>query len=373
MDDSPVTASSPTINQDTASATAGPFRRIVVALFGAIGDVILSTPLLEALRSAFPQSRITYLVGSTAAPVLANLPLLDDLLIVPDYKGAARWNDVQLFADIAKRRFDLALCLSRSEKLALAFWLARVPVRVGYLPMKFPRMFTHLIDGDELGEVHRTEYFLAAAVKLGIPKSKPVRLHYHVTPVERDTARAMLKGAGADPERESLIAIHPGTSTVQIDKRRWAIENFVAVASHIVRRGRRVILLGGPDELGAADAFRDSLPGQFVDMTGRLGLRELAAVLEQCNALVHNDSSPLHLAGAVGTPVLAIFGYQNQKLWGPLGRHDRVVRRDLACSPCLPEFLCPYSFECIRKLKAATVIEALDAMLDELECQRVRA
>ena len=345
----------------------------MVATIGAIGDVILTTPLLEALRKAFPQAHVAYLVGSTAAPVLQHLPLVDELLILPDHAEPNRWVDFKLMAQVIRHRFDLAICLTRAAKLALIFWLARIQTRVGYSPVPFPWTFTHLIDSRQAEHTgaHRTGYFLAAATAIGIPNPDPIRLHYHVTAAERAVARSRLANAGGNPKTDTIVAIHPGTSRILIEKRRWAVENFIEVARHVMTRPRRkVVLLGGPEERGAAEAFQSALPGQIIDFSGCLDLREFAAVLELCQLLVHNDSSALHIAGAVGTPVLAVFGYQNQELWGPLGPYDRVVRRELPCSPCLPEFPCDRSFECIRKLQPATVIEALDSMLDRMEIAR---
>jgi ADP-heptose:LPS heptosyltransferase len=158
---------------------------------------------------------------------------------------------------------------------------------------------------------------------------------------------------------------------VQIEKRRWAAENFAVLARHVMDKpGRRVILLGGPEEQDLARAFASATTGKMVDLTLQLSIREMAAVLRHCRLLVHNDSSPLHLAGALGTPVLAIFGYQNPSLWGPLGQQDRVVRRDLPCSPCLPWFSCSHSFECIRQLEPASVIEVLETMLGQARPER---
>lgn len=340
-------------------------KRIGIALFGAIGDVILSTPLLESLALAFPQAHVTYIVGSTASPVLQYLPFIHELIVVPDEEGTDRWADAHLFWRIWKAQLDWSLCLSRSVKLALAFWLSRSPVRLGYTPIAVPWAFTDCLDAHAFPSVHRTEFFLAAGAKLGVPRPPQVRLHYRVTPEESRDASELLRSMGAHPN-EVLVAIHPGTSGVLIEKRRWAVEHFVSVARYLLRRpGRRVVLLGGPDERGLSAAFRESIPDRLLDLTGRLTLRQFAAVLQQCRLLVHNDSSPLHLAGAVGTPVLAIFGYQNAVLWGPLGSRDRVVRRDLPCSPCLPNFPCDRSFECIRRLRPDEVTPVLDAMLGD--------
>ena len=342
-------------------------QNIIVALQGAIGDVILSTPLLEGLRLAFPTSKITYLVGSTAAPALENLELIDEILILPDGKKASRWNDLRLIATLLSRRFDLAICLSRMKKLAFALWISRTPARLCYTPLRFSWMFTHRVDGEDevYSRVHRTCYFLAALAKLGMPQPPQICLHYVITPQERERAEHLLRNSGVDLERDVLVAIHPGTSRIQVEKRRWSSSNFAEVARHVLQQAdHKVVLLGGPDEKELAEAFRGELSRGVIDFINKLSIRELAAILERCALLVHNDSMPLHLAVAVGTPVLAIFGYQNPSLWGPLGRLHRVVRRDIGCSPCLPEFACDRDYECIRRLEPSMVIEILDSMLE---------
>jgi lipopolysaccharide heptosyltransferase II len=347
-------------------------RNIIVALLGAVGDVVLSTPLLEALRLAFPSARITYLVGSTAAPALDNLTWIDHRIVLVDDPQSRRREDLRVFVEVLRGRFDLAFCLTRADKLALMFWLSRVPVRVGYTPLRFSRLFTHVVDTAEprFAKMHRTEYFLAAAELLGVPPPPMIRLRYEVSPAEHEWARSLLAKSGARPE-EILVAIHPGTSKVLVEKRRWSISNFVHVARRVSeRRHCRVVLLGGSNEAAEIREFLSSGISRVINLAGDLTLRQLAAVLQQCSMLVHNDSAPLHLAVAVGTPVLAIFGYQNTVLWGPLGRRDRIVRRDLSCSPCLPEFPCDREFECIRRLEPDAVFPVLDEMLLAIEHAR---
>src|SRR5258708_1293952 len=107
---------------------------IGVALIGAIGDVILSTPLVEALRTAYPRPRLTYMVGRKAAPALYHVPLIDDLVYIPEAPGTNRTAGFKVFQDIRKRKFDLSICLTRSDKLNLAFWAAGVPRRIGFTP-----------------------------------------------------------------------------------------------------------------------------------------------------------------------------------------------------------------------------------------------
>jgi ADP-heptose:LPS heptosyltransferase len=235
-------------------------------------------------------------------------------------------------------------------------------------------MLTHPIDRNDgpHSSAHRSEYFLAVAKELGISWPARVRLHYQITPEESEQARRLIREWKVEPDRQILTAIHPGTSRIHLEKRRWALDRFIEVGRFVVRQpDAKLILVGGPEEKEAAEAFNKAMAGMFVDLSGRLSLREFAAVLQQCQIAVTNDSAPVHLAGAVGTSVLAIFGYQNSKIWGPLGGGGRVIRLDLPCSPCPPEYVCDRSFECLHKLESQTVIEALGAMLHQLRASQI--
>ena len=338
--------------------------QIAVARLGAIGDVLLTTPLLEAIRSAHPECRITYIVGEGAAQALDYSPFINELIIWPDRKADTR-SDLQMIRKIAGKRFDIAINLTQSAKLNLAFWLGRVRIRLGFAPVPLQWMVSQTVDVDSLPkDQHRTLYFLEMARRLNIALPANVRMNYTVTPRERDEARMILEQWKVDPSHNKVIAIHPGTSTVWREKRRWAVENFVEVARHAGSHpGWKVVILGGPEERALIPKFSAAnIPG-LVDLTERLSFREFAAVLSQCHVLVHNDSAPLHLACALGVPVVAIFGYQNHHMWGPIGPRDRVVRMDLPCSPCASDFACDRTFECLRTLKPDVVIAALDAML----------
>ncbi len=339
--------------------------KIAVALIGAIGDVILSTPLVEAIRDAYPSAHLTYLVGEKSAPVLEHLSIIDELYVMPEFASPRIFPSLRLLADMRRHHFDLSVCLSRSDTLSLAFWFAGVSRRLGYLPLRTAWTLTDRIDStaDIHSTQHRTEYFLAAANVLGIPHPDRVRLHYNVTSTEMASSERLLGGMGVDWRSATLVAIHPGTSKVSIEKRRWHEDGFTDVARYLVATGRKPILIGGPDEVEVCSRIAAKLGSQTVDLSGKLDLRQLAAVIKHCRVLIHNDSSPLHLAGAIGVPVVTIFGYQNSRLWGPLDPRSVVVRRDLPCSPCEQSFVCERSFECVRQLPSSDVIQAVESVL----------
>jgi ADP-heptose:LPS heptosyltransferase len=321
---------------------------------------------LEAIRKAYPDSRVPYIVGKSAAEVLDDSPLINELILWPD-AGRDRRADLKMIRKIARMRFDIAFSLSQSPKVNFALRATRAPIRVGFTPVAQSWLLTHRIAIQELPrDLHRTQYFLEAARRLGLKIPDPVRMHYQVTQAEREEAQMILQRWNIDPATHRLVAIHPGTSPLYVDKRRWPTERFAAVARHLAGRpGCKTLIMGGSAERGMIEHFAGIGSPHVVDLTSTLSFREFAAVLSLCHLLLHNDSAPLHLAGALGVPVLSIFGYQNHHVWGPIGAADRVVRRDLPCSPCPSEFVCDRSFECLRGLETADVIAVLQEMLEQ--------
>jgi len=343
-------------------------RNIAVALIGAIGDVILSTPLLQALRDGCPDARITYMVGTTSAPVVYGLNCFDDIILIDDRPNPGLSSTADLLRQVVRAKIDVSISLSRSNRLSSVFWAARVPRRIGFTPLRTSYLLTDEIYsyGEPQGSAHRTRYFLAAAEALGIPQPKQVELQYRISESEGENARNMLRVAGVDPTAQRIVGIHPGTSRINMEKRRWSSTNFIEVARQLGSRGYRILLFGGPDEIQDCQAIAQALGPAAIDFSGKLELRQFAAVLKNCHVLINLDSSPLHLAGAIGVPVVGIFGHNNQRLWGPLDSQSRVVRLDLPCSPCTPDFVCGRSFECIRTLPVSDVIEAVESILDTL-------
>jgi lipopolysaccharide heptosyltransferase II len=322
-------------------------QQFAVANLGRVSDVLLSTPLLESLRLAHPTSRITYIVSRGSAEVLDYSPFVNELIIWPDDRSA--WgNGFKMLRRVVRKRFDGAFPLVSNVYLNTAFRLSRTPVHIP----------------EASSETHRSRYFLSAALKNGFPSPEPVRLHYTVTPTEQREGLMMLSRWNVDPGHHTVIAVHPGTGPALSDKRRWSCHQFREVIHQIsVKPGHKVVILGGTEERKADRDLVEGSNRNVVDLTSCLSFREFVAVLAQCHLLVHNASAPLYLANAVGVPVLSVFGHQNPAVWGPLSPRDRIVRHELPCSPCAPEFVCERSFECLRALTSREVIAELDRML----------
>jgi len=321
--------------------------QFAIANLGSVSDVLLSTPLLESLRQTNPSCRITYIVARSSAEALDYSPFVNELIIWPD-DSRSPGNGLRLVRQLARKHFDGAFALISNTYVNAAFRLSRSRIHTA-APSR---------------GVHRARSFLDVAKDLGPTRPETIRLHYTVTPTEQREASMMLERWNIDPSRQTVIGVHPGTGPTLIDKRRWSVQSFRDVIHHIAAKpNHKVVIFGGTAERDTAAVLTEKPLSNVVDLTSCLNFREFVAVLAQCHLLVHNASAPMYLANAVGVPVLAIMGHQDGTVWGPLSPRDRVVRRELPCSPCAPEFPCDRAFECLRNLAPSEVIAELDAML----------
>src|SRR5262245_33409693 len=228
--------------------------QFAIANLGSALDVLLTTPLLEAIRKTHPSSRITTIVTRYAAQILDYSPFVNELIIWPDDRQKHR-SGFRTLRKIARRRFNGAVGFQSSGYLNLGFWLARTPVRIGMVPVAQAWTLTNRIDPKRLSlQPHTPEYFLAAARDLGVAPPASIRLHYTVTPTETAAARMILNRWDVDPEKHRIIAIHTGTDEGTSNADTWPAGHFAEVIRHVVEgAGHKVVLIGDTYErdLGA--------------------------------------------------------------------------------------------------------------------------
>ena len=320
-------------------------QRILVVKLADIGDVLTATPALRALKRTFPHARITALVPPHCKDVLDGSPLVDDLILFDKRAfdstgGALRPGALRQLAGLGLRlrqgRFDALLLLHHlttrggAQKYAALATAVGAPVRAG-LENGRGWFLTHRAEDQGFGAFHEVEYCNQVVELLGVePDYGPLAFPL----AEDDVARgqALLDGFPSKPR----IALHPGSGTYSL-ARRWPVERFAALAKGLVERlGATAIVVGGADERPLGNAVTQAAGDSALDLTGRTSLRELGAVLHSCDLLVSNDGGVMHLATAVGTPVVALFGPSNHRAWGPWSPDAKstILRSDLPCSPC---------------------------------------
>jgi heptosyltransferase-2 len=313
----------------TSTRTASP--RVLIVQSGFLGDVVLTTPLIAAVRRRLPRARLAMLVTPAAAPLIARHPALDAVL-VDDKHVAGR--GARGFAALVRRmraeRFTIALAAHKSLRTALALAAAGVQRRIGFARAPGAALYTDRVARD-LGR-HDRDRMLGLLEPLGGP-ALGVEDHQPWVALDDATrARAAALLAPLDARGRPLAALCPGSVW---ETKRWPASAYGALLRMLEQRGYACVLLGAPQERPIGAAVRAAAGGLGLDLVGQTDSALLAAVLARMTVVVTNDSAPMHLAGAAGVPHVAIFcATVPEQGYGPLGRRAVVVEKDLACRPC---------------------------------------
>ncbi len=328
-------------------ATLKPFQ-IVVRSSNWLGDAVLSTPAVQALKRGRPDARVTVLVKAKLADYWRRIPEVDEVLTIEPS------NTVFGVARKLRGRFDVAVVLPNSIRSALEPWLAGVPRRVGY-PAQWRRNLLNqpfaLAPKKKQSPRparHQVFHYLELAGWLGAEIGTPQLTDFFQT--ARPKAHGPVK-----------IGLCPGAEYGPA--KRWQPERFAQVANAVsAQREVEWVLFGVAGDAAIGEEISAQITGKQTNLIGKTTLAELMDRLGECALLLTNDTGTMHLAAALGVPTVAIFGSTEPQLTAPLGPGHRILRHQVACSPC---FLreCPLDFRCMN---AITVDEAASAVLEAL-------
>jgi len=334
---------------------AGPSLLVPQTSF--LGDVVLTTPLLAALRQRLRPRRLAVLVRPDAASLLDGHPDIDDVL-VDDKRDATRGMRglLRIATRLRAERFDLAVSPHRSMRTALVLAAARIPRRIGFADSRGAALYHERVPRDR--RRHDVERNLALLAPFGGPSGTP-RLHLAVQPGAASRAAALLPD-GCGP----LVGLAPGSVWAT---KRWTTEGFAAVLRALRADGARIVVLGAPAERALAEEVVRRGGGGATVLAGRTDLATLVAVIDRLALLVANDSAPMHMACARDVPVVAVFCATTPSLgYGPWGERARVVGVDLDCRPCARHGgpRCPRGTDdCQRLVRPESVLAATRALL----------
>lgn len=345
------------------ATSEAPPSRILVVQTSYLGDVVLSTPVFAALKRQWPAAALTVLVRPEAAPLLRGHPGVADVWVY-DKRGADR--GVAGLLRMARRvrgaGFDVAVGLQKSWRTALLLAGARVPLRAGFRTSAGALLY-HRRARVHPGR-HSVERLLDVLAPLGVPRAgEAAQPSVVVAAAARRELERHLQEAGVAPRGGRYVVLAPGSAWAT---KRWTADGYAAVARAVFRDGCEVIYVGAPGEVETVEAVRRQA-GCGISLAGRIDTAVLAAVIEGASAVVCNDSAPMHLAQALGTPVVAVFGPTSpQQGFGPRRQPAAVVERDdLDCRPCSRHGgrRCPLgTHECMRGIEAGRVVAALAAV-----------
>jgi len=343
-------------------------ERILIRGTNWIGDAVMTLPAIRAVRHALPDAHITLLVKPWVSDIFRGNPDIDEIMLYgDDCQGIV--GKLKLAWMIRKKKFETAILFQNAFDAALITWLARIPERIGYLKDMRGKLLTHGVPVDmHTQDRHQIYYYLNLVKSIGI-KTEDTHPHIYISDVEREDARSILSPSpvtghpapyGTGSNSSPLIGINPGATYGSA--KRWPTKNFADLIDRATSElNGRVVLFGGRAEIAIAHEIMQIIqnPSHVLNIAGKTSLRELAALISQCNVFVTNDSGPMHMAYALNVPTVAIFGSTDSTATGPVGEGHKVVKGNIDCSPCLKRE-CPEGH--LRCMTGVTTEEVLSVL-----------
>lgn len=329
-----------------------------------IGDAVMTMPAVAAIRESCPHARIAVLVKPWVAELFNISPFVDEVIIFDDpgrHTGTA--GILRLSAELKQKRFDAAILLQNAIEAAIIARLASIPIRAGYNSDVRGPLLTHSVRRTQaVRKIHQVDYYLEMLKSLGLKGPAERKTGLSVPPSYGITAERILESHGIRGG-DTLIGIAPGATYGPAKK--WHPERFAAVADRLMAAfpDSRVILFGSEADRESTGSVAGNAGHAMADLAGRTNLREAIALISKCSLFISNDSGLMHIAGALNIPTVAIFGSTNPLTTSPVGDHSLVIRKDVACSPCL-KVTCPTDFRCMNLIDVNDVYNAAALMLE---------
>ena len=347
-----------------------PPQRILIVKLSAIGDVIQTLPMLEALRHQYPQAQIDWLVEEDASELLFGHPALNRVLVSRRkswqkrlfQKGQflATYREVKRFIlELRGARYDWVIDNHGILKSGILVAISRGRRKIGFKP--FPGIAdegNYLFTNERYQplpiEKHALERYLDLIAQVGVSLEEP-GLKFSIPTEARNQAEKWIreKGLTSFP----LVIIHP---LAKWSTKQWPLENFARLADHLAARGASLVFTGGPDDRDAVESILDRMQRRkgTANLTGETGLKELAALFSCADLVLSTDTGPMHLAAAVNAPLIALFGPTAPWRTGPYGSNHLILRKSLPCSPCFKKKCA--TMECMKSITVEEVLKAAE-------------
>ncbi|HLY31775.1 MAG TPA: glycosyltransferase family 9 protein [Ktedonobacterales bacterium] len=354
-------------------------KRILVTALCPIGDTFFLTPALIQVRRRFPAARITALAFPSNAAVLDDASMVDELRLTSEIApGPAPWRYLQMIWWLAHEECDLLVNFS----YAGAILTLAAGMRVPRLGMYYPPLFAFFGNHEAAYRARHAvdHYFKAIEPLIPTPTNPDERAPtFRLTQADRAAARRLLRTREIAPGAP-LITLHVGGDGFN-GRKRWAPERFAEVASHLIEQyDAQILLVGGKVDIPMVEATLAAMPepqrAHAHPLAGQTSLKETGALIEASALFIGNDSSPLHIAAAVGTPAIGIFGPSDWNHFAPVGHagyQSKALHSDLPCSPCFhfvandplwKQNFC-YSYACLKAISSQQVFETATGLLRE--------
>jgi heptosyltransferase-2 len=344
-------------------------RNILIRGVNWIGDAVLTIPAIQAVRKTFPDAHISLLVKPWVADIFSSSHDIDEIILYEDiYKGIK--GKLRLAKMLKLKKFNTAVLFQNAFDAALITWLAGIPERIGYNTDFRSLLLTNAVPlTKDILTQHQVHYYINIVSAIGVA-SMETAPYLSLTREERNWAIKELESFNA--AQLPVIGINPGATYGSA--KRWLPERFAELIINIIDKlNGKVILFGSQSEAAAANEIAHNInahssdtthySSHILNMAGKTGLRELAALISECDAFVTNDSGPMHMASALLVPTVAIFGSTNKKATAPFGDGHKVVSKDLPCAPCMKRECPEGHLKCMTEINAGEIFEAVKELL----------
>lgn len=330
---------------------------IIVRMPNWIGDLVMATPVLADLRKKFPDASITAMCRKPLCDLLKTDGNINELFCFakPGNQFLHREEHRNIVDKIAAGKFDVGILLTNSFSSAWWFWQGKVKRRIGFAKHYRSVLLNDALDMPDKGQEHEVITYKRLLEPLGIPLSETAPKLF-VTDEEAKLSRVLLAQRGYKPGTK-LLGINVGASYGSA--KCWPVDRFRSLALRLLEDpGVTLLFFGDTSTSALVKEIVAGLPERAIDLAGVTSLRELACLIKDCDLLVTNDSGPMHIAAAFGTPLVALFGSTEPLATGPYGQSDAVIHKRPSCSPCYKR-VCPIDFRCMKEISVDEVVEKI--------------
>ena len=337
-------------------------RKLLVIRLRSIGDTVLTTPSLVALRRFLPHTSIDILLEDWVAPVLDGSPLVDRVISIPRHSNAAR---ARIARDLHRTGYDVVYNLHGGTTATFLARASGARQRVGYAHYQYARLHNHVAPSPQeiwsRPTLHSAEQQLALIGWTGVPVSDRPATQLAVT--ERAARSVAARLAAHKINSEPVALIHPAAA---FETKQWPTENFARVIDEVAARGLTPVVIVAPKEKQVLDSVVQQSSARVIGLTD-LSLPEVTALAARAQLFVGNDSGIAHMAAAVSTPCVVIFGSSNVAHWRPwTTNQNEVVREEMNCQPCHGYFCAEFETpQCILRIPVERVVAAIDRLMRE--------
>ena len=344
----------------------GRVRRVLVVRLRSIGDTVLTTPTLAALRRFLPEAQIDVLLEDWVAPLLSGHTDVDEVVTI---RRGSLMNRVRAVRGLRRRKYDVVFNLHGGTTATLLTRATGAPHRVGFRDYQYGFLHNHPAAPAAAlwrrNPLHSVEQQLAVIASVGVPVSKFIPTHLTVTR-EANTSIASKLHAHGIKDNDDIALLHPAAA---FDTKQWATEGFARIAEHLAARGLKIVALAAKHEHQTLETLRTASRAPVVAFDD-LTLPEVTALAARARVFVGNDSGVAHIAAAVRTPSVVIFGSSNVAHWRPwMPNNDvpvEVVREEMPCQPCAGYKCGAFDEpECIKRVTVERVTRAVERVLEQ--------